>query len=185
MCKFFGVSRSGYYTYIRNLNRPDPNQTIIDQIAQQQKRCKNTYGYRRMQLWLDKNGCHKNPKTILGLMKKYGLLSEIRRCRQWKQLGQQLHKYENLLNRNFHTERPNCKWVTDISYIRTEQGVLYLSMIRDLYDNSIVAYKTATSQTVNLVLDTIHTPCRKERESRWGVTAPQRLGVSVYFPSVL
>lgn len=163
MCKFFGVSRSGYYTYIRNLNRPDPNQTIIDQIAQQQKRCKNTYGYRRMQLWLDKNGCHKNPKTILGLMKKHGLLSEIRRCRQWKQLGQQLHKYENLLNRNFHTERPNCKWVTDISYIRTEQGVLYLSMIRDLYGNSIVAYKTATSQTVNLVLDTIRLAVKKEK----------------------
>ena len=116
-----------------------------------------------MQLWLDKNGCHKNPKTILGLMKKHGLLSEIRRCRQWKQLGQQLHKYENLLNRNFHTERPNCKWVTDISYIRTEQGVLYLSMIRDLYDNSIVAYKTATSQTVNLVLATIRLAVMKEK----------------------
>ena len=47
------------------------------------------------------------------------------------------------------------RWVTDISYIHTNQGVLYLSMIRDLYDNSIVAYKTATQQTVNLVLDTI------------------------------
>lgn len=163
MCKFFGVSRSGYYTYVRHLNRPDPNQAIIDQIAQQQKQCKNTYGYRRMQLWLDKNGCHKNAKTILRLMKKHGFLSEIRRRRQWKQLGQQLHKYDNLLNRDFHAERPNSKWVTDISYIHTEQGVLYLSMIRDLYDNSIVAYKTASSQTVNLVLDTIHLAVKKEK----------------------
>ncbi len=70
-------------------------------------------------------------------------------------MGQQLHKYENLLNREFHADRPNRKWVTDISYIHTKQGVLYLSMIRDLYDNSIVAYKTGTQQTVNLVLDTI------------------------------
>lgn len=163
MCKFFGVSRSGYYAYVRHLNRPDPNQAIIDQIAQQQKQCKNTYGYRRMQLWLDKNGCHKNAKTILRLMKKHGFLSEIRRRRQWKQLGQQLHKYDNLLNRDFHSERPNSKWVTDISYIRTEQGVLYLSMIRDLYDNSIVAYKTASSQTVNLVLDTIRLAVKKEK----------------------
>lgn len=163
MCKFFGVSRSGYYSYVRHLNRPDPNQAIIDQIAQQQKQCKNTYGYRRMQLWLDKNGCHKNAKTILRLMKKHGFLSEIRRRRQWKQLGQQLHKYDNLLNRDFHAERPNSKWVTDISYIHTEQGVLYLSMIRDLYDNSIVAYKTASSQTVNLVLDTIHLAVKKEK----------------------
>ena len=166
MCKFFGVSRSGYYAYVRHLNRPDPNQAIIDQIAQQQKQCKNTYGYRRMQLWLDKNGCHKNAKTILRLMKKHGFLSEIRRCRQWKQLGQQLHKYDNLLNRDFHSERPNSKWVTDISYIHTEQGVLYLSMIRDLYDNSIVAYKTASSQTVNLVLDTIRLAVKKEKVAR-------------------
>ena len=163
MCKFFGVSRSGYYAYVRHLNRPDPNQAIIDQIAQQQKQCKNTYGYPRMQLWLDKNGCHKNAKTILRLMKKHGFLSEIRRRRQWKQLGQQLHKYDNLLNRDFHSERPNSKWVTDISYIHTEQGVLYLSMIRDLYDNSIVAYKTASSQTVNLVLDTIRLAVKKEK----------------------
>ena len=163
MCKFFRVSRSGYYAYVRHLNRPDPNQAIIDQIAQQQKQCKNTYGYRRMQLWLDKNGCHKNAKTILRLMKKHGFLSEIRRRRQWKQLGQQLHKYDNLLNRDFHSERPNSKWVTDISYIHTEQGVLYLSMIRDLYDNSIVAYKTASSQTVNLVLDTIRLAVKKEK----------------------
>ena len=70
---------------------------------------------------------------------KYGLLAEIRRRRKWQQMGQQVHKYENLLNRDFHAEAPNSKWVTDISYIKTKQGVLYLSVIRDLYDNSIVA----------------------------------------------
>ena len=56
----------------------------------------------------------------------------------------------------FNAEHPNQKWVTDISYIQTQEGVLYLSMIRDLYDRSIVAYRTGTSQTINLVLDTIH-----------------------------
>ena len=55
-----------------------------------------------------------------------------------------------------NAEHPNQKWVTDISYIQTQEGVLYLSMIRDLYDRSIVAYRTGTSQTINLVLDTIH-----------------------------
>lgn len=77
--------------------------------------------------------------------------------------GQQLHKYKNLLNREFHADRPNSKWVTDISYIHTKQGVLYLSMIRDLYDNSIVAYKTGTQQTVNLVLDTIRLAMKQEK----------------------
>ena len=97
-------------------------------------------------------------------MKKYNLLSEIRRRRRWVNMGQQLHRYENLLNRKFQTDRPNHKWVTDISYIHTKQGVLYLSMIRDLYDNSIVAYKTGTEQTINLVLDTIRLAMRKEKK---------------------
>ena len=79
-------------------------------------------------------------------------------------LGQQVHRYKNLLARKFHADRPNAKWVTDISYIQTKEGVLYLSMIRDLYDNSIVAYKTASRQTVNLVLDTIRMAMKKEKK---------------------
>ena len=138
---------------------------LAQRIAQQQDKCFQTYGYRRMHLWLERQGIHHNPKTILRIMKKYGLLSEIRRPRKWRQMGQQLHKYQNLLNRNFHAEAPNCKWVTDISYIHTKQGILYLSMIRDLYDNSIVAYKTSSQQTVNLVLDTIRLAIRKEKTS--------------------
>ena len=98
-------------------------------------------------------------------MRKYELLSEIRRRRKWRQMGQLVHKYENLLNRQFHADRSNSKWVTDISYIQTVQGVLYLSMIRDFYDNSIVAYKTATQQTVNLVLDTIRLAMNQEKKT--------------------
>ena len=103
-------------------------------------------------------------KTILRIMKKYGLWAEIRRRRQWVQMGQQLHKYENLLKRPFQADRPNSKWVTDISYIHTKEGVLCLSMIRDLYDNSIVAYKIDTQKTVNLVLDTIRLAMMKEKK---------------------
>ena len=77
-------------------------------------------------------------------------------------MGQQLHRYENLLDRNFVAHKPNVKWVTDISYIHTAQGVLYLSMIRDLYDSSIMAYKTGTEQTINLVTKTIHSAFQKE-----------------------
>ena len=97
-------------------------------------------------------------------MKKYNILAEIRRPRKWVQMGQQIHKYGNLLNRDFQADVPNEKWVTDISYIHTGEGVLYLSMIRDLYDNSIVAYKTATQQTVNLVLDTIRLAMKAEKK---------------------
>ena len=119
MCKFFAVSRSGYYAFVHRLGRPEKDAALAEVIAQQRERNCHTYGY---------------------------------------------HKYKNLLNRDFHADRPNSKWVTDISYIHTKQGILYLSMIRDLYDNSIVAYKTGTEQTVNLVLDTIRLAIKQEKK---------------------
>lgn len=164
MCKTFGVSRSGYYDFVRRLDRPNADAGLAQLIREQQKHCRQTYGYRRMWMWLEKQGIHHNPKTVLRVMKKYDLLAEIRRPRKWANMGQQVHRYENLLNRDFHADRPNSKWVTDISYIHTGQGVLYLSMIRDLYDNSIVAYKTAESQTINLVLDTIRLAVKQEKK---------------------
>lgn len=164
MCQFFGVSRSGYYSYVKRKGQPEKDASLAHMLREEQERCRQTYGYRRMYLWLESQGIHRNPKTVLRVMKKYGILSEIRRKRKWQNLGQQVHRYGNLLNRQFQSSVPNRKWVTDISYIHTKEGVLYLSMIRDLYDNSIVAYKTATQQTVNLVLDTIRLAMKKEKK---------------------
>jgi transposase InsO family protein len=146
------------------MGKPEKNAALAQEIRQRQEKSFRTYGYRRMHLSLVRSGIVRNPKTILKIMKKYNLLSEIRRRRKWVNMGQQLHRYENLLNRQFTADRPNRKWVTDISYIHTKQGILYLSMIRDLYDNSIVAYKTGSEQTVNLVLDTIRLAMRKEKK---------------------
>lgn len=164
MCKFFAVSRSGYYNYVKRLGQPEHDAALAKEIEACQSGTDKTYGYRRVWKWLKGRNIVRNPKTVLRVMKKYGLLSEIRRRRKWVNLGQQIHRYKNLLNRQFYADRPNSKWVTDISYIQTKEGVLYLSMIRDLYDNSIVAYKTASRQTVNLVLDTIRLAMKKEQK---------------------
>ena len=164
MCNFFGVSRSGYYAFVKRIGRPEHDEKLAEWIRECQKVTDKTYGYRRVWVWLNRKNIHRNPKTVLRVMKKYGLLSEVRRRRKWINLGQQVHKYQNLLARQFRADRPNSKWVTDISYIHTKEGVLYLSMIRDLYDNSIVAYKTSTQQTVNLVLDTIRLAMKKEKK---------------------
>lgn len=99
---------------------------------------------------------------MIRVMQKYNLLSVVRR-KKYRNYGEYLHRYPNLLNRDFHAERSNQKRVTDISYIKTGQGALYLSVIRDLYDNSIDAYKTGTEQNVNLVLSTIRAAKRKEK----------------------
>ena len=162
MCRFFGVSRSGYYDFVRRLGRKPKDEELAGLIGQCQESCKRTYGYRRVAIWLDRNGVHRNPKTVLRLMQKYGLLSVIRR-RKYQTYSSVLHRYPNTLNRDFHADRPNQKWVTDISYIKTGQGFLYLSVIRDLYDLSIVSYRTSPKQTVNLVLDTIRDAKAKEK----------------------
>ena len=162
MCRFFEVSRSGYYDYVRRMDVPAKDLPLAEKIRECQSVCRNTYGYRRVHIWLERNGIHCNPKTVLRVMNKYNLLSVIRR-KPYVKYGEHLHRYPNLLNRNFTAERPNQKWVTDISYIRTRQGFLYLSIIRDLYDNSIVAYKTGSEQNINLVLNTIKAAKRKEK----------------------
>lgn len=162
MCRLLGVSRGGYYGYVKRMDIPAKDLPLAEKIRECQVNCGHTYGYRRVHIWLERNGIHHNPKTILRVMQKYNLLSVIRR-KKYRNYGNYIHKYENLLNRNFHADRPNQKWVTDISYIHTKQGVLYLSIIRDLYDNSIIAYKTGTEQNVNLVLSTIRAAKKKEK----------------------
>lgn len=162
MCRFFKVSRSGYYSYVSRMDIPAKNLPLAEKIQECQERCCRTYGYRRVHIWLERNGIHRNPKTVLRVMQKYGLLSVIRR-KKYRNYGEYLHKYPNSLNRDFNADRPNQKWVTDISYIHTKQGALYLSIIRDLYDNSIVAYKTGTEQNINLVLSTIKEAKKKEK----------------------
>ena len=161
MCRFFEVSRSGYYDYVKRMENPDRDLPLAEQIRICQSEVKQTYGYRRVQIWLKRQGIHRNPKTVLRVMQKYNLLSVIRR-KKYQHYGDCLHRYPNLLNRDFHTDRPNQKWVTDISYIKTGQGFLYLSIIRDLYDNSIVAYKTGTEQNIHLVLSTVKEARKKE-----------------------
>lgn len=162
MCRFFDVSRSGYYDYVKRMDIPAKDLALAEKIKECQENCGKTYGYRRVHIWLERQGVHHNPKTILRVMQKYNLLSVIRRKR-YRNYGEHLHRYPNLLNRDFKAEKPNQKWVTDISYIKTGQGTLYLSVIRDLFDNSIVAYKTGTEQNINLVLSTIREAKKKEK----------------------
>ena len=162
MCRFFELSRSGYYDYVRRMDIPAKDLPLAEMIRECQAECRSTYGYRRVHIWLERNDIHCNPKTVLRVMNKYNLLSVIRRKRYVK-YGEALHRYPNLLNRNFAAEKPNQKWVTDISYIRTGQGFLFLSVIRDLYDNSIVAYKAGSEQNINLVLNTIRAAKRKQK----------------------
>jgi len=161
MCTFFSVSRSGYYAFEKR--KPSENEAeLVNLIRQCRHETDQTYGYRRVCIWLDRRGIHVNHKKVYRLMEKYGLFSEIRRRRKYLQMQEQLYRYPNLLNREFTAAKPNEKWVTDISYIRTPQGTVYLSIIRGLFDNSIVTYQLGTEQSINLVLRTIRAVREKE-----------------------
>lgn len=156
LCEYFQVSRSGYYAWRSRKDRPDPDEMLGQLIRRCQVETHYTYGYRRVTLWLLYNtGLVISHKSVLRLMRKYNLLAQIRRPRPLYQRQQQFQVYENKLSRNFHADAPNQKWVTDISYIQTKEGVLYLSAIKDLYDNFIVAYDMATVQDNAQVYRTI------------------------------
>lgn len=90
------------------------------------------------------------------------------RRRKWQRMGQQVRKYKNLLNKEFPADRPIYK-----------KDVLYPSMIRDLYDNIIVACKTGTEQTVNLVLDIIHLAMHREKKRDAACATPLRLTLHI------
>lgn len=94
MCKFFGVSRSGYYAFVKRFGQQEHDEDLAEKIQQCQDQTDKTYGYRRVWKWLQDRNIKRNPKTVLRVMKKYGLLSEIRRRRKWVNLGQQIHKYQ-------------------------------------------------------------------------------------------
>lgn len=163
MCEFFQVSRSGYYAWISRLNLEAKDKWIAERIAVCQEKSKRTYGYRRVGIWLWREyGLKINHKALLRIMGKYQLLLEVRRRRKYQQYSQGLHRYDNLLNREFKADWPNQKWVTDISYIHTNQGVLYLSMIKDLYDGFIVHYEIGNDQSIGLVTKTIRNALKKE-----------------------
>ena len=156
MCVFFGVSRSGYYAWIKKSDKEDSDKLIGELIQKCQEKTRKTYGYRRVQIWLLREyGLVINHKAVLRIMNKYNLLSKSRRRRKWVQNHESVHKYANLLERNFHAESPNLKWCTDISYIPTKEGFVYLSVIKDLYDNFVVAYKIGSENNNNLVYETV------------------------------
>ena len=164
LCGLLEVSRSGYYKWLHRLGRTDKDAAIADLICQCQVRTRKTYGYRRVKIWLAREtGLVMNHKAVQRVMRKYDLLAQPKKKRFRHYDLSTYHHYPNILNRDFNTSRPNEKWVTDISYISTSQGFLYLSVIKDLYDKSIVAYRYDRQMPAKLVIDTIREAVQKAR----------------------
>ena len=157
MCGFFGVSRSGYYDWCKREPENSKELLLKDLIAECQEKHKTSLRFTGGLLCglLRTYGLISNHKAVLRVMNKYNLLSVTRRKGYYRRMQSAELRYPNILQRNFKATAPNQKWVTDITYIKTKEGVLFLSAIKDLYDNYIVGYEMANLQDYGLVDRTI------------------------------
>lgn len=158
MCRIIGVARSAYYKW---LNRPESetdkeNKVILNTMIQLYTEVQGIYGYRRMKLNINRIlGKKYNHKRIYRLMKSVNLKSVIRRKRKNYIPSTPQITAENILNRGFHADKPNQKWLTDVTEFKLTDGTkAYLSAILDLHDNSIVSYVLGRSNNNLLVFET-------------------------------
>ena len=164
MCRMFEVSRSGYYAWRKRQGKPSRDQWLVDLIIDCQQRCKQTYGCRRVRRWLKRrHGKNVNLKAVLRVMRKLDLLSLVRRRIPYRNYQQVVHKYPNLLQRAFAQPFPNRFGVTDITYISTAKGMVYMCAVLDLCGKMVLAYRIGGDMTSSLVTDTIRDACKKEK----------------------
>jgi putative transposase len=163
MCKIFEVSRSGYYSWRNRQDKERKDQWLIDLITECQQHSKLTYGCRRVRRWIQRQtGKKVNIKAILRLMRKLDLLAQIRRRRPYVHYKQAVHKYKNLLQRNFAQSQQNCFWVTDITYVSTQKGPVYICAVIDLCGKMVLSYRVGNDMTASLVTDTVRDAIQKE-----------------------
>ncbi len=166
MCAFFSISRSAYYAWLQRQNDVDPDTERIERIRKAYLASRRTYGYRRIHLWLEQEQrIVINPKAVLRIMQKIGMRSIARRRKAAQPLvsRERNYWYPNLLQRDFRASRPNQKWVTDVTYIRTAQGWAYLAAIKDLFDGFIVAHCFTTRNSLGLVTRLLEQAKERER----------------------
>jgi len=155
MCKIFNVSKSGYYAW--NNRRPTPRQAATARlelsIKAAHERTRGTYGPDRLQVELAKvDGITIGRDNLKRIRKKLGL--KCKQVKKFKATTNSKHKLpvaDNLLEQNFTASRPGEIWVTDITYIPTAEGWLYLAGIRDLFNGEIVGYAMSERMTKDLV----------------------------------
>jgi transposase InsO family protein len=152
------VSRSGYYSFqIRGESKRSKEDKLLEtRIKTSFKNSRNTYGYRRIvkDLKEQQESCGKH--RVISLMKKLDLRAKARR--RFKATTNSNHNKsicENLLNRQFKPAQINQSWVSDITYIATKEGWLYLAAIMDLYSRNIIGWAMDKRMTDELVINAL------------------------------
>lgn len=148
-----GLPRSSYYYHAKNVEKGDKYASVKEAILSIWKEHRGRMGYRRITVTLRNQGIHINHKTVLKLMRQLGLFCKVRCKRYSSYRGEIGQAAPNLLNRKFHANKPNEKWVTDVTEFHLHGQKLYLSPILDLYNQEIISYSISHSPRLSQVMD--------------------------------
>jgi transposase InsO family protein len=148
MCNVIKVSVSGYYKWLHKAASSGAlrNQMLWHKITAIYLKSKCRYGSPRITKELNMNGIKVSKVLVAKLMKQDHLRSIVRK--KYKVTTNSSHKYtvvENLLNREFTVNTSNRVWVSDITYIATEQGWTYLTTVIDLFDRKVIGWALSNS----------------------------------------
>ena len=128
-------------------------------VLEAYEKSRRTYGYRRIQIWIErKYGVKINHKAVLRLMRKLNIRSIARKRnpnRHYQERYRTIHAIPNLLEQDFSAKGPNEKWGTDITYINTKKGFVYLAVIKDFFDGTILGHALSRNLSSNMVLQAV------------------------------
>ena len=150
-----GLPRSTYYYYTRKQKEPDKYAGLKEEICSIVTENKGRYGYRRVTLELQNRGFHYNHKLVMKLMKQLGVSSKVRMKKYCSYKGEVGKAAPNLLERNFFAEKPNQKWVTDVTEFSLFGEKLYLSPVLDLCSEDLVSYTISERPRLDMVLSMV------------------------------
>ena len=146
------LSKSSYYYQETRLNRIDKYEELREQISAVFYENKSCYGYRRIHAVLKKNGTTVSEKKVRQLMREEGLFPRIKQKNKYSSYkGEISPEVPNLVERDFHAECPNQKWLTDITEFAIPAGKVYLSPIVDCFDGMLPAWTIGTTPNAALV----------------------------------
>lgn len=148
---FAGIPRSTYYRLVKKMHRSDPNAKLKAEIQSIYNEHEGRYGYRRIRDELANRGQKVNHKKVQRIMKELGLKCLVRMKKYKSYKGTVGKIAPNLLNRQFTTEAPNEKWVTDITEFKLCGEKLYVSPVLDLFNGEIITYTIGSRPTYSLV----------------------------------
>ena len=145
------LSRSTFYYHLKQMHKADKYAEEKAEISSIYHENKGRYGYRRITMMLRSRGYLLNHKTVQRLMKELGLVCRVRVKKYRSYKGEVGKIAPNLLNRNFHAEKPNQKWVTDVTEFSLFGQKLYLSPILDLHNGYLVSYAISDRPVLSMV----------------------------------